>query len=324
MSTAETWTVGRLLTWTADYLKKHGSASPRLDAEVLLAEARGCNRIDLYTAFGEEPPEPVKTAFREMVRRRAEGTPVAYLVGRKEFYSLNFEVNPDVLIPRPETEHLVVEALDRAKQLRPSTALTAPEASVKETQVDPAEDVPYRPKVKPVVDYTGLRIADVGTGSGIIAVCLAKNLPGCSVTALDISPAALATAARNAKQHGVESQVALIESDLLCAVPQARFDLIVSNPPYVSESEYAALDRSVKGFEPRTALVADEEGTAIITRLFQQSASALVPGGYLMTELSPMIVDRVTSSIDRTLYSEPTVIKDLAGLARVVTVKRLP
>ncbi len=117
MSTAEAWTIGRLLTWTAEYLKKYGSTSPRLDAEVLLAEARGCSRIELYTAFAEEPSEEVRASFKEMVRRRAEGSPVAYLVGRKEFYSLAFEINPDVLIPRPETEHLVAEAVDRAKQL---------------------------------------------------------------------------------------------------------------------------------------------------------------------------------------------------------------
>ncbi len=129
MSTAEAWTIGRLLTWTAEYLKKYGSTSPRLDAEVLLAEARGCTRIDLYTAFAEEPSEQVRTSFKEMVRRRAEGTPVAYLVGRKEFYSLPFEINPDVLIPRPETEHLVAEAVDRAKQLTGQAPNQTPSAT---------------------------------------------------------------------------------------------------------------------------------------------------------------------------------------------------
>src|SRR5215467_10762653 len=113
------WTIGRLLSWTVEYLGKHGADNPRLDAEVLLAEARGCKRIDLYAAYGETASEEVRTAFRELVRRRAEGTPVAYLVGRREFYALDFEVNSDVLIPRPETELLVVALLDRVKK-RPS------------------------------------------------------------------------------------------------------------------------------------------------------------------------------------------------------------
>ena len=118
MNATDTWTIGRLLTWTTEFLKKNGSSSPRLDCEVLLAHARQCQRIELYTAFAEDPGEEVRAAFREMVRRRAEGTPVAYLVGYKEFYSERFEVNPDVLIPRPETEHLIVEALDRARQIQ--------------------------------------------------------------------------------------------------------------------------------------------------------------------------------------------------------------
>src|SRR6185503_13086817 len=140
MQQTEAWTIGRLLQWTTDYLKKHGADSPRLDAEVLLAEARGCQRIQLYTAFEEQPAEEVRTAFRELVRRRAEGMPVAYLVGRREFYSLSFQVTPDVLIPRPETEFLLISLLD--------LAAGKPDES----------------------------IVDVGTGSGILAVCAEKKL----------------------------------------------------------------------------------------------------------------------------------------------------
>src|SRR5687768_2164256 len=123
MSTDEPWTIGRLLSWTVDYLKRHGAENPRLDAEVLLATARGCQRIDLYTAFGDEASEEVRTAFRELVRRRAAGEPVAYLVGHREFYSLNFEVTPEVLIPRPETELVVVALLDHVKKRQPSDAV---------------------------------------------------------------------------------------------------------------------------------------------------------------------------------------------------------
>src|SRR4051812_19568123 len=170
-TTEEPWTIGRLLSWTVDYLGRHGSENPRLDAEVLLAHARGCKLIELYTAYGEVATEETRTAFRELVKRRAEGTPVAYLVGHREFYSLDFEVNPDVLIPRPETESLVVALLDSMKQR--ATA-----------------DTP-------------LAIADVGTGSGILAICAAKFIPTAEVTAIDISPAALAIAKRNAERHKV-------------------------------------------------------------------------------------------------------------------------
>src|SRR6478609_7342153 len=156
----EPWTIGRLLSWTVEYLGKHGADNPRLDSEVLLAEARGCKRIDLYTAYGEPATDEIRTAFRELVRRRAEGTPVAYLVGRREFYSLDFQMNPDVLIPRPETELLVVALLDQVKK---------------------------HPACETIV-----QIADVGTGSGILAVCAAKYVSNAHITAIDISPAALA------------------------------------------------------------------------------------------------------------------------------------
>ncbi len=138
----EVWTVGRLLSWTADYLKKHGSDSPRLDAEVLLAHSLGCERIELYTCFDEQPGDERRSAFRDLVRRRAEGMPVAYLVGHREFFSLSFRVTEDVLIPRPETEHLVVAAIDLTRQVKGHRT-----------------------------------VCDVGTGSGIIAVCLARRSP---------------------------------------------------------------------------------------------------------------------------------------------------
>ncbi len=294
MSTAEAWTVGRLLTWTTEYLKKNGSTSPRLDAEVLLANARNCERIELYTAFAEEPSEEVRTAFREMVRRRAEGTPVAYLVGHKEFYSMAFEVNQDVLIPRPETEHLVVEALDRAKQLH-------------KREPDRA-----------------LRIVDVGTGSGIIAVSLAKHLPNCKILATDSSPAALVVAQRNADRHRVLELLEFVQSDLLIDVAeQARFDLILSNPPYISQDEYEKLARCVRDHEPRGALVSGPKGTEIIERLITQATDRILPGGFLIVEISPMIAVAVESLVDRRDWAAPQFIKDLAGLTRVMTAQRL-
>jgi release factor glutamine methyltransferase len=329
MSTAEAWTVGRLLTWTADYLKKNGSTSPRLDAEVLLAEARGCERIELYTAFTEEPPETVRASFKEMVRRRAEGTPVAYLVGRKEFYSLPFEINPDVLIPRPETEHLVVEAIDRAKLMTGQLPGREPKLSRASPNADMAA-APHHdgageggPRPRPTCSFHGIRIADVGAGSGAVAIALAKSLPGSQVTALEISPAAIVLAMRNIDRHAVGAQVKLVESDLLAAVQEQEFDLIVSNPPYISEAEFAQLPISVRNFEPRNALVGGPNGTEVIQRLLPQAAKQLKKSGWLLLEISPMIADKVKALLDQTLWSEPTIVKDLAGQSRIVATSRL-
>ena len=289
MSTTETWTIGKLLTWTTDYLKKGGSTSPRLDAEVLLAHACGRQRIELYTAFDQEPAEEAKVAFRELVRRRNEGTPVAYLVGYKEFYSLQFEVNPDVLIPRPETEHLVVAALDRAK-----------EAGTQE-----------------------LNLVDVGTGSGAIAVTMAKHLKNCRMTAIDKSSAALAVARRNAEKHQLgEDRISFLESDLLSALPQdAKFDFVLSNPPYVSQAEYEQLPATVRKFEPQMALVAGPDGSEVIARLLLEAQLKLNPRGYCIFEFSPMLYPRLSSFVG-TGWDAPQVTKDLAGLARIVTLRK--
>ncbi|HTU23964.1 MAG TPA: peptide chain release factor N(5)-glutamine methyltransferase [Pirellulales bacterium] len=287
---SETWTIGRLLSWTADYLKTHGAASPRLDAEVLLAMAAGCSRIDLYTRFDEPAPDALRTGFRELVKRRAEGTPVAYLVGRREFYSLPFRVTPDVLIPRPETEFLVVALLDR---LRPRAA------------------------AGPV------SVVDVGTGSGVIAICAAKYVPGARVTAIDVSSAALAVARENAEALKVAERIEWVEGDLLAGVPaKGRFDFVVSNPPYVSEAEWESLARDVKQFEPRGALVAGPQGTEVIERLAAQARERLNPAGMLLIEISPMLEQPVRTLLEAggCWQLEPT-IKDLAGHARVVVAK---
>ncbi|MGD0516884.1 MAG: peptide chain release factor N(5)-glutamine methyltransferase [Thermoguttaceae bacterium] len=291
MSSSAPWTVGRLLQWTAEYLKSHGSESPRLDAEVLLANALGCRRIELYTAFDNEPGEEVRAAFRELVRRRAEGAPVAYLVGHREFYSLDFRVTPDVLIPRPETELLVIALLDLAKT-RPLGAK--------------------------------LIIADAGTGSGIIAVCAAKHLPGCRVTAIDISPAALEVAKSNAEKHGILGRIEFVQSDLFAGVAaEKKFDFILSNPPYIAAGELSALAPDVKNFEPRAALLAGPRGTEVIESLIPQSAERLHPGGYLIVEISPMIHDRVLALLAADERFEPaTTIKDLARLPRVLQARR--
>ena len=258
---------------------------------MLLATARKCERIELYTAFDEEPPEAIRGKFRELVRRRAEGEPVAYLVGQREFYSLTFQVTRDVLIPRPETELLVVALLDAAKQLR--------------------------------VRKPSLSIADVGTGSGIVAVCAAKNLPECRITALDISSSALEVARANVETHGVGDRVELIESDLFALLEDCQFDLIASNPPYISEPEMRELRAEVVDYEPHLALCGGPTGTEFIRRLVPAAAERQTPDGSLFLEVSPMIEQQIHEIIRaHGGYESPSTLKDLAGHARVVVAKR--
>ncbi len=295
MTQTQPWTVGKLLEWTTEYLRKNGSDSARLDAEVLLAHARHCQRIQLYTAFDQEPSEQERAAFREMVRRRAEGTPVAYLVGYKEFYSLPFVVSPDVLIPRPETEHVVIEALDCAKR---------------------------RATHKPAIAGS-IRVADLCTGSGCIAVALAKHLPGSKIVAGDVSPKAAYVARGNVERHQVQDRVEVIESDLFANLGNQRFDIVVSNPPYITEDEYAVLPRSVKEHEPKLALVAADEGMAIIDRLLQETPEHLEEVGWLIFEISPMLATVVAQRIaSNSQWTLEKIAKDLAGHPRVVVLRK--
>lgn len=289
---SESWTVGRLLQWTTDYLKQRDSESPRLDAEVLLAKALGCQRIQLYTRFAEEPPDDARAAFREFVRQRAEGMPVAYLVGSREFYSLSFRVTPDVLIPRPETEFVVVRLLDLVRE--------------------------YGPAAGPI------DVADLGTGSGILAVCAARRLERARVVAVDVSPAALAVARSNADDHRVAERIEFIESDWFAALPpDRRFDYIVSNPPYVATGELAALRRDVLTYEPRLALEAGPHGTEALERLLPQAADRLRAGGWLLVEISPQLDAPARNLLagDARWELYPT-LKDLAGHPRVLQARR--
>jgi release factor glutamine methyltransferase len=289
----ETWTIGRLLSWTVDYLGRHGAENPRLDAEVLLAHARKCRRIDLYATYGEPADETTRTEFRELVRRRAAGTPVAYLVGHREFYALDFEVTPDVLIPRPETELLVVALLDHVKQ-------------------------------RPAGDST-IEIADVGTGSGILAVCAAKYVANARVKAFDISPPALAVARRNAARHEVDARIDFVESDLFSRESaETQFDYIVSNPPYVSTAEMAGLAADVREHEPQIALCAGEKGIDVIVPLIEQAAAHFKPRGVLLMEVSPMIAAETERLImDSGAFELEPTLRDLAGHPRVVQARRV-
>jgi release factor glutamine methyltransferase len=286
MSTSETWTVRRLLQWTKEHFSTHGSDSPLLDAEILLASALGLKRIELYTNYETEPTESQRAAFREAVKRRAAGEPVAYLVGHKEFFSIAFVVNKNVLIPRPETELLVVETIDRIKS---------------------------RTKNGNIV------IADVGTGSGCVAISILMNSPKTTVTAIDISSNALSVASQNAEKHSVTDRINFVESDLLANIlPEIKFDIIVANLPYISATEYEQLPQQIKNFEPKQALLAGNNGTEIIARLITESENMLNNGGTLLLELSPMIATDCSKLLTNNCWSNVTILKDDARLDRVL------
>jgi release factor glutamine methyltransferase len=323
MSQADPWTVGRLLTWTTEFLAKHGSESPRLDAEVLLAHARGCERIALYTAFGEEVSEEVRGRFRELVKKRSAGMPVAYLVGKKEFFSLSLKVTPDVLIPRPETEFVVMAALD-VLRTGPKSKVQGPkseqESGVRDQESGVREEIP-----NPKSQIPNASLADVGTGSGCIAIAIAKHAPQARLIATDTSAAALAVARENAQGHQVADRIEFREGDLLSMLPAERqFDIIVSNPPYIGTSEQGTLAPQVRQHEPHAALFGGDRGTETIARLIPQAAERMKPGGWLILEVSPLVAEAVVQLIAQSGSFEPaTLTKDLAGLMRIVKSRRL-
>ncbi len=286
------WTVLRLLQWTTEFFRSRGSESPRLDAEILLAHARSCSRVELYTSYAVEPSEEQRVAFREMVRRRGSGMPVAQIVGFREFYSLSFRVSEATLIPRPETEHLVVEALDCMKRL-------------------PNHDDKHV-------------LADIGTGSGAIGVTLAKHLPEVKLVATDISEDALAIAKWNAQKNEVSDQIDFIQSDLLQQVVEPnQFSMICSNPPYITEKEFMELEPTVREFEPKSALVSGPEGTEIIDRIIKLCEDRLMLGGFCVIEMSPMIAEACMKLAERSnLFDELAYIKDLSGHRRLLRMRR--
>lgn len=283
------WTVLRLLNWTKDHFEKRGIESPRLCAEILLAHALQCKRLELYTRFESTPPEPQLAAFREMIRQAAANKPIAYLTGVKEFFSQAFEVTPDVLIPRPETELLVERTIRIAK-----------------------DDFAGKPS-----------ILDVGTGSGCIAISLAKYLPDAGLAASDISEAALAVAKQNAARLGVAVRIDFRCGDLLAPFADAApFDLIVSNPPYIGTDDSASLPANVRDHEPHAALFAGADGLAVIRRLSTDCPARLRGGGHLLIEIAYNQADAVRRLLDDSGWRDIVTYKDDLRYERVVHARR--
>jgi release factor glutamine methyltransferase len=287
--TEERWTVGRLLTWTTDYLKRRGAESPRLDAEVLLAKVLSWERVQLYTRYEEEVGEQPRGDFRNLVRRRAEGMPVAYLVGRKEFYSLGLAVSPAVLIPRPDSEFVVVEFL----------------AVTKGTE--------------------GIRSVDVGTGSGCLALACAQHHKTARFVAIDISPEALAVAAANARAHGLTDRVEFRQGNRLEPVAgEPPFDVILANPPYIPTGDIPALEPGVRDYEPHCALDGGVDGLRMVAPLIAEAVPLLKTGGHLILEIGTGQEGPVRELIaaQPLLKLAPTV-RDHANHPRVVRATKL-
>ena len=253
---AQPWTIGRLLDWTAAWFRERNVEGGRLAAELLLAHALGCRKIELYTRYDQTPSEPQRTAFRELVKLAGQHTPIAYLLGTREFFSLEFKVTPAVLIPRPETEALVQRVIDLARERRDAT----------------------------------LEVLDLGTGSGCIAVAIARYAPNTRLVGADVSAEALAVAQSNVERHGLTERVRLVQADWLALpkeiVPPNGFDIVATNPPYISETVFQGLPPNVRDHEPRLALSPGGDGLDMFRRLAAEARGLLAPDGRLLTEIA--------------------------------------
>jgi len=286
--TGETWTVVRLLGTTTDFLAGKGSATPRLDAELLLAQVLALTRVQLYINFERELRPGELDQYRELVRRRARGEPVAYILGEKEFYGLKLKTTPAALIPRPETELLVDEALGLAKENWPLEAVLA---------------------------------ADIGCGGGAVALALARELPRAEIWAVDLSPEALALARTNAQNLGLEGRLTFLEGDLAAPLAGRRFHLVCANLPYIPETEMAGLMPDVGGYEPHLALNGGPEGLGLIRRLLPETAGLLRPAGRLLLEIWPNSLAALAESASPAGLAVEKVTRDLAGHQRIVTLR---
>jgi release factor glutamine methyltransferase len=278
------------LTTAIDRLTAAGVPSPRMNAELLLMFTVGCDRAYLHAHPERELTADEAVRYDQALTERARGVPAQYITGHQEFWGLDFVVTPAVLIPRPETEHVIESVLPLARQI------------------------------------SSPKIVDVGTGSGCIAIALAKELPEAEIHATDISPDALEIARANAARLAGDdarrsiSKIKFHQTDLLTGFEPATFDFVVSNPPYVGESEADTVQLEVRKFEPRQAVFAGLSGLEIISRLIPQARACLKPGGWLVMEISGTIADRVSGLLKG--WDQASMTLDLQGIPRVATARR--
>jgi release factor glutamine methyltransferase len=280
----QTWTILEVLRWTIGRFERHGIASARLDAELLATRAFSRTRVELYTHFDQPLGDPELAAYRNLVQRRMAGESVAYILGRKEFWSLDLEVDARVLVPRPDTETLVEQSLELLKAMPAS--------------------------------QRALRVADIGTGSGALALAVKKERPGDEVFALDISPDALEVARGNASRLGFE--VTFLQGDLVAPLAGLdRFDLIASNPPYIPSRDIAGLSPEVR-HEPMLALDGGEDGLSLVRRLASDARKVLASGGWLAMEIGAGQAVAAMEILRGEGYTGIGARRDLAGIERVV------
>jgi release factor glutamine methyltransferase len=286
-----TWTTAAVLDWTVKRFTDAGMDAARLEAQVLLAHALGCTRVQLYTGFDRPLDEDELKRARELIKRRLAGEPVAYLVGTQEFWSLTFFVDENVLVPRHDTETVVQLVLDRIA-----------ERGDKKTPV---------------------RVLDLCTGSGVLAVTLARELPAAQVVATDVSEAAAALARRNAEHNQVSDRVDVRVGDLFAPVGDEVFDVVVSNPPYIATAVIATLDKEVQR-EPKLALDGGADGLDLLRRLVSEAAAHVAPGGLLALEHGFDQADAVRALVDATGAFDPSAtVRDLGKQPRVTWARRL-
>lgn len=286
---AEAWTIRRVLTWATDDLRARGGETPRLEAELLLAMVLGIDRIGLVLQHDRPLSKEELAAYRAMHVRRRAGEPVAYLRGEREFYGRQFVVDRRVLVPRPETELLVEVALERTRHLS-----------------------------------LALRALDLCTGSGCVAVTLAKERPTASVLGTDLSEDALTVARLNAQRLGALPTVAFLRSDLFADIGAGEgvFDLVTANPPYIPEADRATLDRGIVDFEPHLALFGGEHGFDVIDRIVTGAPAVLAPGGILAMEVGAGQADRAAAHMTEHGFTEVIVRRDYGGVDRIVSGRR--
>lgn len=281
------WRIQDLLEWTREYFQNHDIAEPRLEAEVLLAFALNLNRVGLYVQYDRPVNADERAHFRELIKRRASHEPTAYIVGQREFMSMNFKVDERVLVPRPDTEVLVEEAIQILRKIEgPVTAV------------------------------------DVGTGSGAIAVSLARYVPQAVVYAVDVEPGALALASENAAANGVQDRVIFERSDLLTGLSVEKVHLIAANLPYIPEQDMSGLPAEVKNYEPHLALNGGPDGIVYYSTLMRQAVSQLQPQGSLLMEIADRRQGDLLMAQAGGDYGEYRVLNDLGGRERVLVMKR--
>ena len=286
------WKIKDLLSVAADYLRQKEIENPRLTAEVLLAHGLKLERIGLYLNFDKPLTKKEVSDFRALIQRRIGHEPLQYITGKQEFWSLDFEVNSKVLVPRPETEVLLEHAIALAKTI-------------------------------PVSSGESLRVLDMCTGSGIVSVVAAREIEDARVWATDISEDALKVARRNADAHKVSGKIEFLQGDLWAPITNLRFDLILSNPPYVSTSEYPDLPPEVRDHEPKIALDGKEEGLHCIKEIIKSAPDFMDSGGWLMIEMSPGQTGTVMTMMDEmNAYTGIKRVKDYSRLYRVVMAQK--